>query len=109
MTARIYPSQQDTNLTAKGSLLLSEDINIAEIDVYVNNILVAKEYSTVEKLYIVTINVGDVVRIESTNNFNIISKRYDYTTDYENGDNGIKVTDFGIQYGLTSFTFVATT
>ena len=109
MGPRIYPSYQDTNTTAKGSLLLTENEDIASIDVYVNNVLVAKEYSTVDLLYVVTINVGDVVRLESSNNFNIIPKRYDYTTDEENGDNGIKVTDFSIQYNLSSYTFTATT
>jgi hypothetical protein len=109
MTARIYPSQQDTNLTAKGSLILTEDIDIALIDVYVNNILVAKEYSTVDGLYVASLNIGDVVRIESTTNFNIITKRYDYTTDEANGDNGIKVVNFGIQYSVSAYTFTATT
>jgi hypothetical protein len=109
MGPRIYPSQQDTNLTAKGSLLLNEDSEIAIVDVYVNNILVAKEYSNVDGLYVVTLNIGDVVRIESAGNFNVIPKRFDYTTDYENGDNGIKVTNFAIEVGLSAYTFTATT
>lgn len=109
MGPRIYPSQQDTNLTAKGSLLLSEDVDIAVIDVYVNNVLAAKEYSTVEGLYVVSLNIGDVVRLEASTNFNIIAKRFDYTTDYENGDNGVKVTELGTTVGISAYTFTATT
>jgi len=109
MGPRIYPSQQDTNTTAKGSLLLSEDENIAVIDVYVNNVLAAKEYSTVEGLYVVGLNIGDVVRLEASSNFNIIAKRYNYTTDYENGDNGIKVTELGTTVGISAYTFTVTT
>lgn len=109
MGPRIYPSQQDTNTTAKGSLLLSEDENIAVIDVYVNNVLAAKEYSTVEGLYVVGLNIGDVVRLEASSNFNIIAKRYNYTTDYENGDNGVKVTELGTTVGISAYTFTVTT
>lgn len=109
MGPRIYPSQQDTNLTAKGSLLLSEDENIAVIDVYVNNVLAAKEYSTVEGLYVVGLNIGDVVRLEASSNFNIIAKRFNYTTDYENGDNGVKVTELGTNVGISAYTFTVTT
>lgn len=109
MGPRIYPSYQDTNLTAKGSLILTEDVDIAVIDVYVNNNLAAKEYSTVDGLYVVSLNIGDVVRIEATNNFNVITKRYDYTTYESNGDNGIKVTDFGILYNISAYTFTVET
>jgi hypothetical protein len=109
MGPRIYPSQQDTNLTAKGSLLLSEDVDIAVIDVYVNNVLAAKEYSTVEGLYVVGLNIGDVVRLEASTNFNIIAKRFNYTTDYENGDNGVKVTELGTTVGISAYTFTVTT
>lgn len=109
MGPRIYPSQQDTNTTAKGSLLLSEDVDIAVIDVYVNNVLAAKEYSTVEGLYVVGLNIGDVVRLEASTNFNIIAKRFNYTTDYENGDNGIKVTELGTTVGISAYTFTVTT
>lgn len=109
MGPRIYPSQQDTNLTAKGSLLLSEDVDIAVIDVYVNNVLAAKEYSTVEGLYVVGLNIGDVVRLEASTNFNIIAKRFNYTTDYESGDNGVKVTELGTNVGISAYTFTVTT
>jgi hypothetical protein len=109
MGPRIYPSQQDTNLTAKGSLLLSEDVDIAVIDVYVNNVLAVKEYSTVEGLYVVGLNIGDVVRLEASSNFNIIAKRFNYTTDYENGDNGVKVTELGTTVGISAYTFTVTT
>jgi hypothetical protein len=90
MGPRIYPSQQDTNLTAKGSLIISIDTLIDYVQIFINNVLVDTEYSTVTGLYSVTINVNDVVKISSINAFLYSLNRKDYTTDDSNGDNGIK-------------------
>jgi uncharacterized delta-60 repeat protein len=109
MGPRIYPSQQDTNLTAKGSLLLSIDDNIDSVDVYINNVLWKKQYSVVSGLYIIPINIGDVIRIDSLQQYSMSLNRYDYTTDEENGDNGIKNTFVNFVYANTSYSFTATT
>ena len=90
MGPRIYPSFQDTNLTAKGSLIISIDTLIDYVQIFINNVLVDTEYSTVTGLYSVTINVNDVVKISSINAFLYSLNRKDYTTDDSNGDNGIK-------------------
>jgi hypothetical protein len=108
MTARIYPSQQDTNLTAKGSLILSISSNINSVSVYVNNNLTNNESSTVDGLYFYTINIGDIIIIDPTSVTLINVIRKDYTTDDINGDNGIRNTTItGVT--STSYTFTATT
>jgi uncharacterized delta-60 repeat protein len=109
MGPRIYPSQQDTNLTAKGSLLLSIDNNIDSVEVYINNVIWKKEYSVVSGLYTIPINIGDVIRIDSLQQYSMSLNRYDYTTDEENGDNGIKNTFVDFIYANTSYSFTATT
>jgi hypothetical protein len=109
MAPRVYPSQQDTNLTAKGSLILSIDSTINYINIYVNNILVNREYSTVNGLYSYKINLNDVVEINSPLSFSMDMIRRDYTNDNINNDNGIRDT---IITGITntfSYTFTATT
>jgi hypothetical protein len=108
MTARIYPSYQDTNLTAKGSLILSISSNINSVSVYVNNNLTNNESSTVDGLYFYTINIGDIIIIDPTSVTLINVIRKDYTTDDINGDNGIRNTTItGVT--STSYTFTATT
>jgi hypothetical protein len=108
MAPRVYPSQQDTNLTAKGSLILSLSYEINYCYVYINNIIRSLEYSTVDGLYKINLNINDVVRIapSSTTLINVIRK--DYTTDDIGGDNGIRNTTItGIT--ATGYTFTATT
>jgi hypothetical protein len=108
MTARIYPSQQDTNLTAKGSLILTISSNINRVRVFVNNNLTNNESSTVDGLYFYTINIGDIIIIDPTSVTLINVIRKDYTTDDINGDNGIRNTTItGVT--STSYTFTATT
>lgn len=110
MGPRVYPSQQDTNLNAKGSLIISIDAAIDYIQIFINNVLVNTEYSTLTGLYSVSLNVNDVVRISSINAFVFNLSKKDYTTDDNNGDNGIKeslitnttIADF-------EYTFTATT
>jgi hypothetical protein len=109
MGPRIYPSYQDTNTTAKGSLILSIDSTINYINIYVNNILVNREYSTVNGLYSYKINLNDVVEINSPLSFSMDMIRRDYTNDDINNDNGIRDT---IITGITNtftYTFTATT
>ena len=109
MGPRIYPSQQDTNLTAKGSLILSINDFIDSVDVYINNVIWKKQYSVVSGLFVIPINIGDVIRIDSSQQYSMSLNRYDYTTDEENGDNGIKNTFVNFVYANTSYSFTATT
>jgi hypothetical protein len=109
MGPRIYPSQQNTNLTAKGSLILSIDSSIDYVDVYVNDILVNKKYSVINGLYSVSINVNDVVRLERGEIIKISSTRKDYTTDDTAGNNGIVNTFITGITSTNSYTFTATT
>jgi hypothetical protein len=109
MGPRIYPSQQDTNTTAKGSLIMSIDIWIDNVDIYINNNLWSKQYSIIEGLYTIPININDVIRIDSGEFFSINLSRYDYTTDESNGDNGIKNTFIDYTAVNNTYTFTATT
>lgn len=109
MAPRIYPSQQDTNLTAKGSLILSIDDTVDDVNVYVNDNLVNKNYSIVNGLYSVSINVNDVVRLERGEIIKISSTRKDYTTDDTAGNNGIVNTFITGITSTNSYTFTATT
>lgn len=108
MTARIYPSQQDTNLTAKGSLILTKYSLINNIQIKVNNRIVAIEYNIVEGLYKVNLNVGDFVEVISNTitYFNI--NRKDYTTDDTN-NNGIITTSIYNSNSTTDYSFIAAT
>jgi hypothetical protein len=108
MGPRIYPSQQDTNLTAKGSVILSIGSNINNVELYVNNTLVNVEYSTVNGLYSYNVNINDIVRIVPSSTTLIDVIRKDYTTDDNNGNNGIiNTTITGIT--ATGYTFTAST
>jgi hypothetical protein len=109
MGPRIYPSQQDTNTTAKGSLILSLDNSIDDVNVYVNNNLVNKQYSIVNGMYNVSLNVNDVVRLERGEIIKISSTRKDYTTDDQSGNNGIINTFITGITSTDSYTFTATT
>lgn len=109
MGPRIYPSYQDTNLTAKGSLILSLDDTIDDVNVYVNNNLVNKQYSIINGLYSVSLNVNDVVRLERGEIIKISSTRKDYTTDDTAGNNGIVNTFITGITSTNSYTFTATT
>jgi hypothetical protein len=109
MGPRIYPSYQDTNTTAKGSLILSLDDTIDDVNVYVNNNLVNKQYSIVNGIYSVSLNVNDVVRLERGDIIKISSIRKDYTTDDQSGNNGIIDTFITGITSTNSYTFTATT
>ena len=108
MGPRIYPSQQDTNLTAKGSLILSSLIT-DNLEIYVNNTIVNKQFSIIDGLYIYLLNIGDSVTLTNTSNlsFNIIRK--EYTTDDVNGNNGIVSTFITGVTNQSSITFTITT
>jgi hypothetical protein len=109
MGPRIYPSYQDTNTNAKGSLLFTMENSIDYIDIYVNNILVNKRYSVIEGLYSMNLNINDSVRLESVNPFTYALIRRDYTTDETNGDNGIIDTLISADSLVTSYTFTVST
>jgi hypothetical protein len=121
MGPRIYPSQQDTNLTAKGSLIFSLDqyidgYSLDNIEITVNGILRLKEYNEVTGLYGTFLNNNDVVvlNVTSTNPLRKIINvnRRDYTTDDNNGDYGIVDISYTGATGDTtsySLTFTAIT
>lgn len=98
MTARVYPSQQDTYLTAIGSLLVTyEEQNqtsiISKLQCFVNTVERKLIYDNNNSLYSTFLSNGDIVRILVTttaNNNEISVTRRDYTTDDQGGDMGIR-------------------
>jgi len=108
MGPRIYPSYQDTNLTAKGSLILSIGSYINNVELYVNNTLINIQYSKVNGLYSYNVNINDIVRIVPSSIIGIDVIRKDYTTDDNNGNNGIINTTITATFA-TGYTFTATT
>jgi hypothetical protein len=121
MGPRIYPSQQDTNTTAKGSLIINFLDIFADqyndyIQVSVNGLLRDRTYNKVDGLYRTNLNIGDVVLIEIVSDIilfkNITVYRRDYTTDDQEGDMGIVdslVTFNNNNTTTVSITFTATT
>jgi len=109
MGPRIYPSYQDTNTTANGSLILKLNTYANFIDVYVNNNLVNNLASNVNGLYVYSLNINDVVTISEPANWNINVVRRDYLTDDNNNDLGIVDTFITGTTVTDSYTFTATT
>lgn len=109
MGPRIYPSYQDTNLSAKGTLILSIDTWINFIDIYINNQIWDKEYKIINGLCTIPININDIIRLESNEFFSLSLDRIDYTTDDINGDNGIRDEYTFYVNTVSSYEFVATT
>lgn len=114
MGPRIYPSQQDTNLTAKGSLILTNSasliIFITSINVEINGITTNIVWNNINGYYFWNVNVGDIVIISSSGgNINFTLDRKDYTTDDQGGDNGIRTTSIFQTNNFSSYTFTATT
>jgi hypothetical protein len=100
MGPRIYPSQQDRNTTAKGSIIVSltNDVSTSGASIFVNNNLVnIIRPPKKEGLYADAVNVGDRVQIQF-NTAGSVGTRYldvvrrDYTTDDQSGDYGIRDT-----------------
>jgi hypothetical protein len=108
MGPRIYPSQQDTNLTAKGSLILTKT-SASTIEVYVNGTIVNAQFSLINGLYSYGINIGDVIAITTDINKSFNVTRKDYTTDDNNGNSGIVDTFITGVTNVLSYTFTATT
>ena len=100
MTARVYPSQQQTNLTTIGSLLVTYDevnqsTNVSQVQCYVNSVERKLIHNNTDNLYSTFLSNGDIVRvlITTTSDDNEISvTRRDYTTDDQGGDMGIRNT-----------------
>lgn len=109
MGPRIYPSFQDTNTTAKGTLILSMDLWINQVSIYINNNIWDVEYNIINGLCTIPLNVGDIIRIDSNEFFSINLNRFDYTTDDTNNDFGIKNTSINYTQTTNSYTFTATT
>jgi hypothetical protein len=108
MGPRVYPSQQDTNLTAKGSLILSSSIP-NNLEIYVNNTIVNKQFSIINGLYSYAINIGETVTITNPSNISFGVIRKEYTTDDINGNNGIVSTVITGVTNQSSITFIITT
>jgi hypothetical protein len=121
MGPRIYPSYQDTNTTAKGSLIINfldifSDQYTDYIQITVNGQLRDRTYNEVDGLYRTNLNIGDVVLIEIVSDIilfkNITVYRRDYTTDDQEGDMGIVdslITFNNNNTTTVSLTFTATT
>jgi len=98
MTARVYPSQQDTYLTATGSLLvtydeINQETNVSQFQCFVNSVERKLIHNNNHKLYSTFISNGDIVRIlvtTTSDNNEINVTRRDYTTDDQGGDMGIR-------------------
>ena len=111
MGPRIYPSQQDTNLTAKGSLILTSSASFTtSINVEINGITVNRARKNLNGYYVVNLNINDIVTlIFFGGNVNLKSVRKDYTTDEQGGDNGIRTTNIIESNNAGTYTFTATT
>ena len=98
MTARIYPSQQDTYLTTTGSLLVTyeevnQTTNVSQVQCFVNTVERKLIHNNNDNLYSTFISNGDIVRIlvtTTSDNNQIDVTRRDYTTDDQGGDMGIR-------------------
>jgi uncharacterized delta-60 repeat protein len=109
MGPRVYPSYQDTNINAVGSLLLSVNEFIDYVEVYVNGNLVDLNHNVTSQIYTYKLLVNDVVTIQSNIYFSYDLYRVDYTTDDIGSDNGIRTTGISSSSYADSFTFTATT
>jgi hypothetical protein len=110
MGPRIYPSYQDTNSNASGSLILSFVGNqYYNVEIYINSNITNKQYSDVNGLYTYKINQGDVVTILGPGAWSINLIRRDYTTDDTSGNNGIIDTLITGTTAIGSFTFTTST
>ena len=111
MGPRIYPSQQDTNLTSKGSLILTSSASFTtSINVEINGITVNRARKNLNGYYVVNLNINDIVTlIFFGGNVNLKSVRKDYTTDEQGGDNGIRTTNIIESNNAGTYTFTATT
>lgn len=109
MGPRIYPSFQDTNTTAKGSLILKLNTYNNAIDILINNNIVNNIIGSVEGLYTYNLNINDVVTISEPSSFTVNVVRRDYMTDDNNNDLGIVDTLITSTTVSNSYTFTATT
>lgn len=109
MGPRTYPSQQDTNTSTIGSLLLSVSQYIDYVEVYVNGNLVDINHNTTSNIYTYKLLVNDVVTIQSNLFFSFDLSRVDYTTDDIGYDHGIRTTSITSSSFSSGFTFTATT
>ena len=98
MTARVYPSEQDTYLTTTGSLLVTYDeinqsSNVSQVQCFVNSLERKLIHNNNNNLYSTFLSNGDIVRIlitTTSDNNQINVTRRDYTTDDQGGDMGIR-------------------
>ena len=121
MGPRIYPSQQDTNTTAVGSLIISTKKIPTQtqntVTIQINGVSVRIYYGEYNGLYTKNIYPNDTIRIVYTTSPTAVRKwldinRVDYTTDDVSGNLGI-VNNFIYETNTTGssidYTFTATT
>ena len=120
MGPRIYPSFQDTNINAKGSLIITYDEIVNgpggdNFEIYVNDVLRDKIWLDVDGFYSTHLVLNDVVKLlfpGTQQSLSIDISRKNYTTD-DNNDNGLTYTyiDTINQFNTTDFqySFTATT
>lgn len=120
MGPRIYPSYQDTNINAKGSLIINYDEIVNgrggdNFEIYVNDVLRDKIWLDVEGFYSTHLVLNDVVKLKfpgKQQSLSIGISRKNYTTD-DNNDNGLTYTQIDTinQFDVTDYqyTFTATT
>jgi hypothetical protein len=116
---RVYPSEQNTNSNANGSLIVTfnELVNDMGPDNYVVTVNGQQrkiQYTDTDGLYSTNLNIGDIVTFSletepSSLNKLISISRLDYTTDDVNGNSGLVYTNVTGATGttLTGVTFVA--
>lgn len=107
-----------TSEPIRGTLLLSvelyDGIGGDVCNIYVNSELRDRIYITSELLYSTHLYVGDIVYLSIEDltvaqTLFLTLDRYDFTTDDENNDNGIKKTNIINQQIASGYTFTATT
>jgi hypothetical protein len=120
MGPRIYPSYQDTNINAKGSLIITYDEIVNgpggdNFEIYVNDVLRDRIWLDVDGFYSTHLVLNDVVKLRfpgPQQSLSIDISRKNYTTD-DNNDNGLTYTyiDTINQFLTTDFeySFTATT
>jgi hypothetical protein len=80
------------------------------LDISVNGVIVKRIYNPSNNLYSAPLLIGDVVTIDFVDvptffTDTITNNRFDYTTDDENGDMGIKETSIVVDDFSSSYTF----
>jgi len=112
MGPRIYPSQQNTNANATGSVIVTMDNTVNFISMAYNNrpITNVRVYKIKDGYYAYNLRLGERVTINYAGSFFSIKViRKDYTTDDVNGNDGISYTNIATSNNVTTYSFTAAT